>query len=84
MEQYPTRKIAEHRLWYGNDFHPEHADEPVSKSTLSTWSGVDRETLTTFAVYVAGMWTSWAITAPSLAATHRAQLASHYASWRLK
>lgn len=51
----------------------------------STWTGLDEDTITAFAVYVAGLWTEFLVARPPTAgADRRATLARDYAAWRLK
>ena len=49
----------------------------------TSFAGVTDQALTAFAVYVAGLWTHWAVSAPEPGADDRARLACRYASNRL-
>ncbi len=49
----------------------------------TSFSGITDRALTAFAVYIAGLWTHWAVSAPEPGADDRARLACQYASWRL-
>jgi hypothetical protein len=51
--------------------------------SLSCLSGVDGHTLTAFSVYLAGMWTYWAVANGGPGKRHRARLAREYAARRL-
>src|SRR5205823_5476502 len=51
--------------------------------TRSNWAGMDPQTATAFAVYVAGLWSYFAVTNPLPGAVRRARLARNYAAWRL-
>lgn len=52
--------------------------------SLACLFGIDDRALTAFAVYVAGLWSYWAVTDPAPGTDHRARLARRYAAWRLK
>jgi Aminoglycoside/hydroxyurea antibiotic resistance kinase len=65
----------------GAGHHPEQAE--AWARGLECFSRVDNETLTAFAVYVAGLWGYWAATDTERGANHRARLARDYAAWRL-
>lgn len=59
------------------------ADAEAWAWSLSCCAGLNDAALTAFAVYVAGMWTYWAVTDDRPGKQHRARLARRYASWRL-
>lgn len=58
-------------------------DALVWARSLASFSAVDDRSLTAFAVYVAGLWSYWAVIDPSPGTDHRARLARGYATWRL-
>jgi hypothetical protein len=57
--------------------------ETWARAELAGLAGVDDDTLTAFAAYLAGMWSMWAVGDPSPGALHRARLARDYAAWRV-
>jgi hypothetical protein len=61
---------------------PEDA-EAWASHWLPCWAQASGDSVTAFAVYLAGMWTHWTITDPTPGTQHRAQLARDYAAWRL-
>jgi hypothetical protein len=59
--------------------------EEWGRKSLAHLAEVSDDTLTAWAVHIAGMWGHWAATDPeSSGKRHRAQLARDYAAWRLR
>ncbi|WP_207386958.1 hypothetical protein [Frankia sp. Cppng1_Ct_nod] len=60
---------------------PEQAEEWAK--SVPSWSRLDRDTVTAFAVYVAGLWSYRAATTRQAGAKKRAAVARRYATWLL-
>jgi hypothetical protein len=60
---------------------PDQAEEWAK--SVPSWSRLDRDTVTAFAVYVAGLWSYRAATARQGGAKKRAAVARRYATWLL-
>ncbi|MGW1677704.1 phosphotransferase family protein [Saccharopolyspora sp. NPDC002376] len=58
--------------------------ETWARRELPAFAEADDQTVTTFAAYLAGMWTHWAVTDDEPGKQHRARLARNYATWRLR
>lgn len=64
--------------------HSPESAEAWALAELAAFSDVTNEHLTSFAAFLAGMWTHWAVTRNEPGTQHRAQLAQTYAAWRLE
>ncbi|MEV0701672.1 hypothetical protein AB0I53_27680 [Saccharopolyspora sp. NPDC050389] len=58
--------------------------EEWARRELPSFAEANEETVTAFAVYLAGMWTHWAVVNDGPGKKHRARLARDYAAWRLE
>ncbi|MEV0085274.1 hypothetical protein [Saccharopolyspora sp. NPDC050642] len=63
--------------------HEPGAAEAWAHANLTAFADITGEHLTSFAAYLAGMWTHWAVTKNGPGMQHRARLARNYAMWRL-
>ena len=63
--------------------HEPGTAEAWADANLAGFANVNSDHLTSFAAYLAGMWSHWAVTKNGPGMQHRAQLARNYASWRL-
>lgn len=57
--------------------------EAWAGANIACFSHADDECLTSFAVYIAGLWGYWAVTGDISGSHGRAQVARKYATWRL-